>query len=359
MTADLVATKGRTRRAKRRHDRACEALRQLVQKELARRSRAPYRGGVTLNLTLVGYPGATRDRSVKGLLDALAGCLYADDAQISLLEVTALGDGRAGEGEAIVRASSESEYRRRFDAVRRALDARDWERWPDEDASELPNPWAWPDDVQGWDRLEETRENLEWARTTDVLEGHDREAIVRADEMIYRQHLRARLLDVPLGAADCPGPAPPEVLEEPLTVRGQPIERLHPTACWLHAPAPGLDGSFSSAVADAASANRERWQELAVLREERIALDIALDAGAGAEFDLDNLARRIVGEFAKTFDWLTGEPRAYRIYRREAQEPGVLVRIRSFDALRALEQATQGYMLGLDFRPARRNGVFD
>ena len=74
-----------------------------------------------------------------------------------------------------------------------------------------------------------------------------------------------------------------------------------------------------------------------------------------AEFDLDNVARTVVGGFSNAFEWGTNQPRTYRIYRREADEPGLLVRMRSFEAFKILERATGGYLPGLDFQPAGRD----
>ena len=87
-------------------------------------------------------------------------------------------------------------------------------------------------------------------------------------------------------------------------------------------------------------------------------MDIAVDGAAAPDFDLDNLAAKVIAGFAEAFDWPVGQPTGYRIYRREAEEAGVLVRMRSFDAFRDLERVTGGYTLGLDFQPRRRR-VFD
>ncbi len=356
MAEDLVAIKGNSRAARRRYDSAKQAARDAVASYLSDSSRKPYRGRVAVTLSLSGRAAAARERAVKGILDALKGCLYADDAQISLLEVTALRGAHQEPAQAFVRASAESEYRARFDAVRRALQDRDFHSWGLDNSSELPNPWGWSEEInEDWERLDDAREHLEWARTTPLLDDSDREALVRADTIFYEHLLRDRLLDVPFGPDDRPGPAATDALSDRVEINGHPLERLQPASFWLDPPIRGAGGSYTERVREAMAVARANTPTLDVLRGHPVLLDMAVDGGAAAEFDLDNLASKVLRGFQAGLDWQARDPWAYRIYRRETDQPGVLVRIRSFDAFRDLETAVTGHLFGLDFVPDRRD----
>lgn len=356
MPEELVAIKGASRPAKRRYRIAQDALQEEVARYLTDRSRSLYRGRVAVSLALLGRAAAVRERATKGILDALKGCLYADDAQISLLEVTALKPAHDEPARAYIKASSESEYRRRFDAVRRALVDRDFDSWGADDAGDLPNPWAWPEDTDdAWDRLDDARDHLNWSRSTDLFDEPDRERHVQSSKVFYEHLLRKRLLEAPFGWDDRPGPIAQGDGFDRVIIKGQPLERLQPGAFWLEPPVRGEEGSFSLRVQNAVEDARRRTPAINVLRGHPLVLDIALDGRAGSEFDLDNLASKVVRGFRAGLEWDARDPCAYRIYRREMDEAGLLARIRSFDSFTSLETAVGGHLLGLDFVPDRRD----
>lgn len=80
--AKLVARKGTSQLARRRCREAQDGLRESIAREFAGSHRRPYRGEVAVHLELAGIDDLTTPRShrtVKALVDAMQGPVFADD----------------------------------------------------------------------------------------------------------------------------------------------------------------------------------------------------------------------------------------------------------------------------------------
>jgi hypothetical protein len=143
-----------------------------------------------------------------------------------------------------------------------------------------------------------------------------RARLIELDRRQIREHKVASLLSRPYLPTDRPGP--------PSLAGRLWNDRKHfsaPERIFL--PAVQGSGSAGSWTSTARKAFKEHFRSwpfvISLLREEPVALDIAIGRAAGGSFDVDNLAERVLRAFREVVPELPS-PSSYRVYRRHGDD---------------------------------------
>jgi hypothetical protein len=332
---ELVARKGNSRSGRARCRRAQAALTETVHSELKKAGRRPFRGNVATHLRLSGVsldrPDEAR-RTVKAILDSLEGPVYPDDRAVSLLDVVMA----PGPREATIDICSERQYADAFDVLAGVSADRD-ATWDDDDAS-VDDPWRWTgQSMQDELRLEFAEEHLaDWEAEGGECEWPElRSKMIKFNQDLIREHRRDAQLSRPYVPTDRPGPPS---LGGRIWIDGPGLP--HPARIFL--PAPNGSGSWATDARKAFAAHLNHWWPLtAPLRDEPVALDIAIGHRASGGSDVDNLAHRVIRAFLESAADLP-TPLAYRAYRRHGDDEAIVVQFHAARRAQNLRRLLSG-----------------
>lgn len=325
---ELVLRKGRTTLGRRRCREAAQRLTAMVHSELAKIGRRAFRHDVAIHLELRGVSldrPSEATRTVKAILDSMKGPVYSDDEAVALLDV----DFAPGPLQAEIAFCSAQQYADAFDVLSGISQDR-WD-WEDDDNDDLwtdcllsgEDPWAWRhESVMDEHSLERTEEHLADLETDEGLYPADLRARLKEFNLQrLREHKVASLLSRPFLATDRPGPPS-------LAGRFWNDRMPLPAPGRIHLPAArggGAAGSWTALACKAFGEHFESWPYvIPLLRDEPIALDIAIGQAAGGSFDVDNLAERVLRAFSEA-DPDLASPCSYRVYRRHGDDDAVVV----------------------------------
>lgn len=333
--ADLVAKKGASHLARRRCREAEDGLRKRIAKEFAASRRRPYRGEVAIHLELAGIDDLAAPRAhrtVKAIVDAMKGPVFADDRAAVLLDVRS----KPGELAARISTSSAGEYIDRFDVLGGVGEDEE-----DDDVGwslHRPKPWTWDRELLDGDELDQAREALNDLRSFSLADA-DFSEIERfyAERVAELEKLTFTL--TPYQATDRPG-------EPNLAARIWASNGIRGGANQFDIPAPsGGEGSWTSIASEAWRCYATAWYQASkFLQRESFALDIAVGASADRGFDIDNLAARVLTAMRKAVPH-AAPPDSYRVYRRTTPPGTVVVTLHHPQRAQALRQAmTQSFL---------------
>lgn len=331
--AELVARKGKTQLARRRCGDAETGLKESVSQRFAESHRRAYRGQVAVHLEIAGIHDLTTSRAhrtIKALIDAMQGPVFADDRAVALLDVRLV----PGDLAASISICSASEYADRFDVLRGAREDAD-----DDDDPGWPHgritPWSWDRDLLDGDELDKAREALADFRSPLYAGGDFADLEDHYARRVEELETRSFTL-TPYQATDRPGPLNLAGLIWANTgVRGG--------ANTFDIPAPsGGQGSWTDIATEAWRSYAGQWPRIAqMLRRGSFSLDIAVGAGDSRGFDVDNLAARVLKGMRRGVPDAAA-PESYRVFRRVAVPGTVVVTLQHPDRAEALRQAMLG-----------------
>jgi Holliday junction resolvase RusA-like endonuclease len=365
------------RKADNRHqrDRLAATLadvRAQAQEQMRRYRRRPFRGDVSVALTVfaprLDAPPSSAT-TVKAYLDALNKIAWRDDRQVAHLTVHRHATdhpwarrARAGDSQpARVPAVVDDEpwvgvevcplrvYTQQYDRMFRLRDEVERRHGPTGRAMPL-----FEDEDDGDDQVDLS--HLLDERADDLARrgvyGLDDEvgASMRAfrEEQIRDHQLKMVLWERP-GPLDRPGPPPPHLSEAFATEHGFPwIGETRqvdlPGALRLALPAARAgeqQGKWRFRVREAMEAHARRWPPLPTDVDVPLALNVAVTGmGDTNRKDIDNLAHDVLIPFEAVFcGGRNGTVTSYRVYRAEGRTPGVRVTLMAQDRLDQLQTA--------------------
>jgi len=344
---ELVARKGKRRAGRARCRRAQQRLTEAVEGELKKAGRRAFRGNVAIHLELRGVslerPDEAR-RTVKAILDSLEGPVYPDDRAVALLDVTMA----PGSLEATIAVCSERQYADAFDVLSGVSSDRD-DLWDDDDVP-ADDPWTWSGrSMQDELGLELTEEHLaDWeAESADSDWPNLRSKMIEFNRDRIHEYKRDALLSTPYLPTDRPGPPS-------IAGRLWNDEKHFPAPAQIFLPAPNGEGAdiWTAVARDAFQAHFRSWTPIGpLLRDEPVALDIAIGRKASGGCDVDNLAHRVLRAFRESAADLPRPP-AYRAYRRHGDDEAVVVGLHSVRRAENLRNLLGGSSRALaDIRP--------
>lgn len=305
---------------------------------MASHGRRMYRGEVALHIQFSRLTVDQAPKVVKGIVDSFKDAAYADDQAVGFLAVTI---DPVVTHAARVSVCNVREYADAYDIVHAAFrDARsDYE-----EENCHSDPWRSNPLLLSEEGLEETRENLRWMKADPRLSREFGDMIVYDENRVAERELHD-LLEPSLTPFDRPGP---------LSLGGRAWMNFpryrHPGRINLHVPRGG-SGSWTADVTRELTLHAETWDFIwQRVCGKRVALDIGVDSGCGAVFDLDNLAHRVV----RAFRSLPAGPTigSYRVFRHAATNGGISVRLVPTELMVQLSRLfVQPRRLSWDFRP--------
>jgi hypothetical protein len=360
-TVELLR-KPRGRSQSRRQVHLLEDARAQLWSSMRASRRRPFRGEVSVELTIVApddVVAPSAPKSVKRYLDALNGIAYADDRQIAHLVVRRFADDHPYRQQSPSAPRSTSfarinpsvhfsvmplrlyvaDYDRAFAA--RALRARRRDDELDEEQDY--------EDRRELSRLYEEREQ---DAEGDGIYGFGNIQLVGTLRDLRETEIRQlevnRLLRQEPDRYDRPGAAP----DRRLAPRGSDHDVAVPES-WYRVPGTiwlppllterrnGEGEPWASLARNQLIEHREEWGPiLPDFFDQPIALDIAIFGADTSTHDIDNVAHFILQNFEELYcQNRRGTVTAYRVYRRTGEQSGIRVQLMTDERLRQLEFA--------------------
>lgn len=334
---ELVVRKGTTSVGRDRCRRDQERLNEAVHTELRKAGRRAFRGNVAVHLELVGVsldrPDEAR-RTVKAILDSLQGPVYPDDRAVALLDVTMA----PGPLQATITICSERQYADAFDVLSGVSSDRDDDDDLWEDIFPKDDPWARNRDSKSDELdLEAAEENL-----ADLVEDRSfypealKSKLIGFNRRRIYEYKREELLSTPYLPTDRPGAAS-------LAGRLWNDDAHFPAPARIFLPARSGRGakSWMAAARDTFVAAFDYWGTLPLLRDEPVAVDLAIGHRASGGCDIDNLAHRVLRAFRESAPNLPSPP-CYRAYRRHGDDDSIVVGLHSVRRAESLRRLLCG-----------------
>jgi hypothetical protein len=314
-----ILRRGDKRVSRKRRERREAELRPAMEGEMRERSRRPFRGPVSVTITIFAREPNT-PTSVKAYLDCMTGIFYEDDRAVEHLYVRVFSQSKdEAEEKVYIEIEPLKMYIKNFDHAYARLGIpfggeghleleRDFER---DELAELEGEGV-RDGRRGWGVLD---------AVDPELAQHDREyRSMRISELRLKELLAGHLRP-----HDRPGASSIGLSQEEADGSSGWVERELPGALWL--PLPGVSGWRDHVEAELAG-HMDRWRIKAVPISYSLGLDLAVQGHRNGGKDLDNLAHVVIGSFRRILGNAEAEPvTSYRVYNRTGPRTGIRAQV--------------------------------